>query len=240
MGARDYDARLAAFLEPDPLFLLHPEKCVDSPIECSLYGYARARPLDYTDPTGLDSYLVTVQPGRLVGIDFRLDRATHEFSLRLDLFMEKGSPSVPSFAAGWTSRGLLHDELSIFGRVEAGERIGDLNLLYGQADARIGTAGVKFDGSVSSVPGRVGFSYQRHDGKTEKRRYEDIAPRGAFPERDPAEFKSQPRRLRYGVSASINSREIRTLPARVDAAINKWWSNWDWQVRQMILGQHGF
>jgi RHS repeat-associated protein len=52
MGVRDYDARLGRFLEPDPLFLLKPEKCVESPVECSLYGYARSNPASFTDPTG--------------------------------------------------------------------------------------------------------------------------------------------------------------------------------------------
>ena len=55
MGVRDYDARVARFLQPDPLFLAHPEKCVQSPVECSLYGYARSSPADYTDPTGTHS-----------------------------------------------------------------------------------------------------------------------------------------------------------------------------------------
>jgi RHS repeat-associated protein len=52
MGVRDYDARIAQFLQPDPHFLEHPEECVKSPVECSLYGYARSNPTTFVDPTG--------------------------------------------------------------------------------------------------------------------------------------------------------------------------------------------
>jgi RHS repeat-associated protein len=54
MGVRDYDGNIGRFLEPDPLFLEHPEKCVKSPVECNLYGYAVNRPLEYVDPAGKD------------------------------------------------------------------------------------------------------------------------------------------------------------------------------------------
>ncbi|WNG30976.1 hypothetical protein F0U62_48390 [Cystobacter fuscus] len=52
MGVRDYDPKLNRFLTPDPLFLEEPWRCVDSPVECNLYGYARNNPLRYGDPRG--------------------------------------------------------------------------------------------------------------------------------------------------------------------------------------------
>ncbi|HEY2518459.1 MAG TPA: RHS repeat-associated core domain-containing protein [Polyangiaceae bacterium] len=55
LSVRDYDARIARFLEPDPLFLAHPDKCVESPAECNLYGYGRGDPVDYVDPKGTHS-----------------------------------------------------------------------------------------------------------------------------------------------------------------------------------------
>lgn len=55
MGFRDYDPHLGQFWTPDPLFLEDIDRCVESPVDCNLYGYARNNPLSYTDPSGLAS-----------------------------------------------------------------------------------------------------------------------------------------------------------------------------------------
>ena len=52
MGIRDYDAKSASFLQPDPLVLAAPSKCVEGPYDCNLYGYARGNPASYVDPAG--------------------------------------------------------------------------------------------------------------------------------------------------------------------------------------------
>ncbi len=55
MGVRDYDATAGIFLSADPLFLERPEKCVESPLECNLYGYAKGNPSRFTDGSGLQA-----------------------------------------------------------------------------------------------------------------------------------------------------------------------------------------
>jgi RHS repeat-associated protein len=55
MGARDYDPKLGQFLTPDSLYLENLEKCQESPIQCSLYGYAAGNPVSFVDPTGTDA-----------------------------------------------------------------------------------------------------------------------------------------------------------------------------------------
>jgi RHS repeat-associated protein len=61
MGVRDYDPVLGQFLTPDPLFLGSLDKCRDSPIECGLFGYAKASPLSFVDPAGTEA--------RVIGMD---------------------------------------------------------------------------------------------------------------------------------------------------------------------------
>jgi RHS repeat-associated protein len=120
MGVRDYDARIGRFLEPDPLFLEHPEKCADSPIECNLYGYARNRPLDFVDPKGTEGkeagdFQGSLSPGypwkntsyTLEGCAANAECNTHYFGVphriepeRLDLTYRPGSMDYISLSAG--------------------------------------------------------------------------------------------------------------------------------------------
>jgi len=52
MDHRDYDPRIKRFLTPDLHFLENPKACVDQPVECQLYNYARNNPIRFTDKKG--------------------------------------------------------------------------------------------------------------------------------------------------------------------------------------------
>jgi RHS repeat-associated protein len=52
MEMRDYSPLLKRFTTPDPLFFEELDKCVESPKECNLYGYAAGDPLRFVDPSG--------------------------------------------------------------------------------------------------------------------------------------------------------------------------------------------
>lgn len=52
MGVRDYDSKLSQFLTPDPLYFEDLDKCLASPVECSLFGYAGGDPVNFVDPGG--------------------------------------------------------------------------------------------------------------------------------------------------------------------------------------------
>ena len=50
--ARYYHPKLGRFVTPDFLFVDNPNLCIDRPIECGLYNYARNNPMMFVDDTG--------------------------------------------------------------------------------------------------------------------------------------------------------------------------------------------
>jgi RHS repeat-associated protein len=68
MGVRDYDPQINRFTTPDPMFLEAPERCLGSPGECSLYGYARGNPVVFTDPGGEQAALPVPDPMQLFSL----------------------------------------------------------------------------------------------------------------------------------------------------------------------------
>lgn len=51
-GSRYYDPLLGRFVSADPMYMEDPSHCVESPLECNLYGYVRNNPMKFVDPTG--------------------------------------------------------------------------------------------------------------------------------------------------------------------------------------------
>jgi RHS repeat-associated protein len=76
MGVRDYDPRISRFLTPDPLYLVQPDRCLKSPVDCSLYSYAVNDPQQYVDPSGTQErpafaeYLQQLPPFRAQAVEF--------------------------------------------------------------------------------------------------------------------------------------------------------------------------
>ncbi len=52
LGNRDYDPSSSKFTTPDLAFWEDPELCVEDPVSCNLFSYARNNPLKYVDPSG--------------------------------------------------------------------------------------------------------------------------------------------------------------------------------------------
>ncbi|HYX35758.1 MAG TPA: RHS repeat-associated core domain-containing protein [Oligoflexus sp.] len=53
-GARYYESGMGRFVSKDPWFMEAPEKCLERPVECNLWGYVANRPLINIDYLGLE------------------------------------------------------------------------------------------------------------------------------------------------------------------------------------------
>lgn len=101
MGVRDYDPEINRFTTPDPLFLEQPGRCVESPVQCSLYGYALNLPNLYSDPTGEQArpprYGPMVRNPMAEILRTRYNRALEEINLR-DPLTRRDYISAPNWA----------------------------------------------------------------------------------------------------------------------------------------------
>ncbi|NMO18195.1 hypothetical protein HPC49_11215 [Pyxidicoccus fallax] len=110
MGVRDYDPSINRFLTPDPLFLEEPWRCVNSPVECNLYGYAGGNPVSHVDPSGealetlWDAASLAVGVASIANWDEKtstLDKALDVLGVALD-----GAAVAVPFIPGGASMGL--------------------------------------------------------------------------------------------------------------------------------------
>jgi hypothetical protein len=75
---------------PDPLFLDSPSKCLESPIECNLYAYARDAPTVFVDPDGTQVPSEEAAPERLAELpprDIGALLRIHRFERAMDTIL---------------------------------------------------------------------------------------------------------------------------------------------------------
>ena len=131
MGVRDYDARLAQFLTPDPLYLENLEKCQSSPLQCALYGYALGNPVSFVDPNGEDGltdYFVPPRPDRdrsregVLQGESNVPQMVRDIRVDMKPYEQVGQVVEGVAEAGKTAGGFVADVTPIVGTVRAFNR----------------------------------------------------------------------------------------------------------------------
>lgn len=138
MKYRDYDPAIKRFLTPDPLFLENPDKCVQTPMECNLYGYASGNPISFVDPTGLSTHLTDRGIGPLKNFVFNYSDSkinpTHTFVFTTKI--ENGKEQVANTYSwgndgkSWTSPNQPEDVAAATKALDSGlsKMVGDSSL----------------------------------------------------------------------------------------------------------------
>ncbi|XXF78297.1 RHS repeat-associated core domain-containing protein [Myxococcaceae bacterium GXIMD 01537] len=140
MGVRDYDPALNRFLTPDPLFLEEPGRCLGSPVECNLYGYAGGNPVSYADPTG--QYLESAIDIASLGMGIHSISQWNEKTTTLDKVLDVGGlvldgvalalPVIPG-GAGIGLKALRAGDKAV-DALQAADKVGDASKLLNHAD----------------------------------------------------------------------------------------------------------
>lgn len=145
MGVRDYDPRSHQFLTPDPLFLVHPEKCVESPIECNLYSYARDRPADFIDPMGTEGSFVLSVGIEPFNVEFSKgtdSQGREAWALRVD-----GGVVSEGVQVGMTSKPVPTSEIGFKLGWEAKANIGPWSLMGWKVESKVASSGLSTEGT---------------------------------------------------------------------------------------------
>lgn len=144
MGVRDYDPAAHRFTTPDPLFLAHPEKCVESPVECNLYAYARNAPADFIDTDGTESRTVSVGVA-FVNVEV-VAKSWSDFSVRADFGV------VPQgVTAGETTKDPSPSEVAYKQGYEASAKLGNYTIVSAKAEVKIGTQGISVEAKARAL-----------------------------------------------------------------------------------------
>jgi RHS repeat-associated protein len=252
MGVRDYDPRSHQFLTPDPLFLAHPEKCIESPVDCNLYSYARNRPGDFIDPAGTEeketepaasepsaegNYKLSIG---LEVVNVKIVTGADSWSCTVDIGMTPAGVQV-----GVTSEEPATSEIALKAGYEANLSVGPLSLAGASGEAKLGTDGASagasgsvlwFEGGVEAgkegikPTGALQHSFEPHAKESGAGRVGKQWKGGGF------EAKAGPT---AALSVTVNSAEAKTWPARIKAVpgeVKAWVQDhtWVWHPDQWV------
>ncbi|MFP2959101.1 polymorphic toxin-type HINT domain-containing protein [Myxococcus sp. 1LA] len=158
MGVRDYDPSINRFLTPDPLFLEEPRRCLDSPVECNLYGYAGGNPVSNVDPSG--EALETLWDAASLGVGLATIAMWDENTSKLDKTLDvvgvalDGVAVALPFIPGGASMGLkaLRAGNKVADALNGADKVGDTTKLVSKTD-EAADAARRCAGGDCKIPG---------------------------------------------------------------------------------------
>jgi RHS repeat-associated protein len=158
MGVRDYDPQLGSFWTPDPLFSEELERCVQSPVECGLYGYAQNDPMRFVDPDGRQSVKVGKTRDRdgTTSDDTSIDVYSHKVTgIEIAPGVEVGTFKVTISMFGVSMEGTVASAEAGLGSTSGPASV-KVGAKVGGASAGIGCTGDGCEAKVGVNAGSVG------------------------------------------------------------------------------------
>jgi RHS repeat-associated protein len=218
MGVRDYDPATHRFTTPDPLFLAHPEKCVDSPVECNLYAYARNAPADFIDTEGTESKIVSLGIA-FVNVEI-VGKSWSDFSVRADFGVVPQGVNI-----GTTTKDPAKSELAYKQGYEASAKLGKYTIVSAKAEVKIGTQGISVEAKARALwtEGSI-----KADSNSDKVKFNaDLSQKGVGPIASEMEFKAKAGPTE-AVSVTINAQEAVGAWENAKATVEHWFSPEFW------------
>ena len=187
---RYYDPGLGRFVSADWYFIEAPERCVESPLECGLYNYAKNNPVKFVDPTG--EFVLSLgwgvegkagigagmERGSALGIDTRSDVPfTERFSFgTYETASAKLGTNVSASATGNFAFTLGADHVSDLEGESAGGKVSVDWGLSGELEASAGKSGtatfkVGLGTGIGLVPVEAEVSLSTTSVQTDSKKY---------------------------------------------------------------------